>query len=73
MRTILAKQVAERWGVSPSVIWKWCSTGKLPHTRVGKSILINLDDVEAIEKRGGIEWTERKPRFTPIRRHHAHL
>ena len=46
------KQVAERVGVSDSLVYEWCSQGLLPHYRVGRKgrrgkLLIDEKDLEA--------------------------
>jgi excisionase family DNA binding protein len=49
---LTAKQAAERIGVSDSLIYEWCTTGKLVHFRFGRigkrgKLLIDEKDLEA--------------------------
>ena len=46
------KQAAEREGISPSLVYRWCEEGRLPHYRVGAvgrrgRILIDPADLNA--------------------------
>jgi excisionase family DNA binding protein len=46
------KQVAERIGVSDSLVYEWCAEGLLPHYRVGRKgkrgkVLIEQADLDA--------------------------
>ncbi len=46
------KQVAEKLGVSDSLVYEWCAEGLLPHYRVGRKgkrgkVLIEQADLDA--------------------------
>jgi excisionase family DNA binding protein len=46
------KEIAARWRLSKSAIYRMKETGHLPYTQLGGAIRFNLADVEAYEAAG---------------------
>jgi len=42
---LTVRQVAQLLGVCPATVYKWASTGVLPHVRIVNVIRIRADDV----------------------------
>ncbi|MEJ2558562.1 MAG: helix-turn-helix domain-containing protein [Anaerolineae bacterium] len=42
------REVAEYFKLSPTTIWRWCSEGRLPAFKVGRSWRIHRSEVEKI-------------------------
>lgn len=42
--------IAKRFNVHRSTVWRWCLRGILPCIRIGGTIRVKMEDVEALEK-----------------------
>jgi excisionase family DNA binding protein len=51
-RYVTRRQLASRWNVSLSFVAKLLARGKLPVSRLGKRVLIKLDEAEALLESG---------------------
>lgn len=75
------RQVAERLGVSPSIVYGWVASGELSHFRLGAKgrrgkVAIaeaDLDAFLASRKREGRRETPPPPKRQPTRLKHLHL
>ena len=43
-------EAAKRVGVNRLTIWRWIEAGKLPAEKVGREVLIKLDDLSQMTK-----------------------
>jgi len=48
-----ARQLAEKWQVSPGTIRLWARAGKIPHNRVGQMFVFDKGEIETLERNGG--------------------
>ncbi|NNJ09777.1 helix-turn-helix domain-containing protein [Chloroflexales bacterium ZM16-3] len=49
-------EVAQYLRVSETTIWRWCSSGKLPAFRIGRSWRVRQSDLEVLIK--GQPWAD---------------
>jgi excisionase family DNA binding protein len=47
-RTATVETVADRLGVSPWTVRSWIRQGRIPFAKVGKRVLVRVDDIEAL-------------------------
>jgi excisionase family DNA binding protein len=45
-----AEQLSEILGLSLPSIWRYCREGRLPHYRIGRRVLFDLEEVRAALK-----------------------
>ena len=43
------EEVAERYGVKVSTVWKWCRSGKIEASRIGRLYRIHKDALKKFE------------------------
>ena len=53
-RLLTAQQLAERWQVKPSHVYRLTREGSLPTVRLGRYRRFRLDAVEEFERAGGL-------------------
>jgi excisionase family DNA binding protein len=53
-RLLTPAQLAERWSVAVSQVWRLGRDGKVPVVMVGRYMRFRLADVEAWEQSGGV-------------------
>jgi excisionase family DNA binding protein len=44
---INAEQLSEVLGLSLTAIWRYCREGRLPHYKIGRRVLFDLEEVRA--------------------------
>jgi len=49
-----SKQVAEYLDVSQQAIGNWCREGRMPHTRIGRLLVFDPDEIKRWEANGGM-------------------
>jgi excisionase family DNA binding protein len=54
-RLLTAQQVAERWQVEASQVYRLARAGRLPCVRIGRWRRFRLEDVEEFERTGGVD------------------
>ena len=47
-RTVAVDALAERLGVSPWTVRTWLRQGRVPYFKLGRRVLVRLDDVDAL-------------------------
>lgn len=52
-RLLSAEQVAERWNVPKSQVWRLAREDRVPTVRVGRYVRFRVADLEAWERAGG--------------------
>jgi excisionase family DNA binding protein len=52
------REVAEYFKLSPTTIWRWCSEGRLPAFKVGRSWRIHRSEVEKIVEHNSAQALE---------------
>jgi excisionase family DNA binding protein len=52
-RLLTPEQVAERWSVGKSQVWRLAREGHLPSVHVGRYVRFRLADLETWEQEGG--------------------
>jgi len=53
-RLLTPEQLAVRWGVGKSQVWRLGRDGKVPTVMVGRYMRFRVADVEAWEQNGGV-------------------
>jgi len=54
-RLLTAADLAERWQVRPSAVYRLAREGRLPTVRVGRYVRFRAEAVEAFELEGGAD------------------
>jgi len=52
-RLLTPDEVAERWSVGKSQVWRLVREGQLPAVRIGRYVRFRVADLEAWEQNGG--------------------
>jgi excisionase family DNA binding protein len=52
-RLLTAEQLAERWAVRTSHVYRLTRAGKIPAVQLGRYRRFRLDEIEAFERDGG--------------------
>jgi excisionase family DNA binding protein len=57
-RLLTAEQLAERWQVEDSQVYRLARSGRLPCVRLGRYVRFRLDAIEEFERTGGVPADE---------------
>jgi excisionase family DNA binding protein len=52
-RLLTPEQVAQRWAVGKSHVYRLCRENRVKHVRLGRYVRLRLEDVEEFERAGG--------------------
>lgn len=52
-RKLTAREVANVYGVTVPLIWRYCREGRLPHARLGRAIRFDKSELDAWFAGGG--------------------
>lgn len=64
---VTTKQIADRIGVTQRTVARWVTAGLIPYVLVGKTYLLDWDDVQVFleERKGGVTSVSETPATPP--------